>query len=56
MTIDDVLQGEHISSLSKNEQSLLFKLAMDDETVLLLGRAQQQGIDVKGLFKSMVKE
>ena len=54
VTIDDILDGRSNSFFTNKEIALLFRLALDDETAILIGRAQQEGVDVKSLFGSIV--
>ena len=54
LTIDDILDGRSDFFFTSKEIALLFRLSLDDETAILIGKAQQEGIDVKSLFGSIV--
>ena len=56
MSVDNILRGRTLKELSDIELDMVLRLDPDKEELLLLYKAKRQGIDLKQMLKSVVKE
>lgn len=56
MTADNILKGRKLSELNEIELDTVLRLDPEKEELLLIYRAKRQGIDVKSLLKSILKD
>lgn len=56
MTVDQIVKGRKLTELSAIELDTVLRLDPSRETLLLLYKAKEQGVDVQSLLKSVVIE
>jgi len=56
MGIDQILRGRELSELNDVELDTVLRLDPDKEILVLFYKAKRQGVDVKGLLRSVVKD
>jgi hypothetical protein len=56
MSVDNILRGRKLKELSDIELDTVLRLDPEKEELLLLYKAKRQGIDIKQMLKSVVKE
>jgi hypothetical protein len=54
--VDNILKGRQLNELSEIELDTVLRLDPEKEELMLLYQAKRQGIDIKNMLKSIVKE
>ncbi|MBW2021046.1 MAG: hypothetical protein JRI65_13800 [Deltaproteobacteria bacterium] len=55
MTLDYILQGKEIRDLAKEDRRIFIRLALDDETVDMIGDLEEKEISLKSVLKGILK-
>ena len=56
MGVDNILKGRELNELSEIELDTVLRLDPERDELMLLYQAKRQGIDVKNMLKSIVKD
>jgi hypothetical protein len=56
MSVDRILRGRNLSDLEDIELDTVLRLDPDKDELILLYKAKRQGIDIKSMLKSIIKD
>lgn len=56
MSVENILRGRNLNELNEIEKDTVLRLDPDKEELLLIYKAKKQGISVKELLRSVVKD
>jgi len=55
MTLEHILQGRAVKDLPKRDRRIFIRLALDDETIDMIGDLEEKEISLKRVLKGIVK-